>query len=364
MGVIFIDGFNHYSGPQLAAKWGDASASVFVDSGANPVRTGPGAFRTGSTGAFIRRIMDTPHNFFIVGFALRNGATVPAYQNTGFEDIMSFRDVNHVSQLTIRYRPSKKVMKVVGGPVATPAWESAETGKISLGQGFFYFEIKRNVGGVPSWELKMDGQVILSGTQDVASQGAGDSTWIYLGGGLTDTTFDDVYILDNQASYPGAGSKNQNYLGPCSVKTIWMIGQGPDSQWVGSDGDSVNNWQHIDDNPDAAVAPDGDTTYVQSGTFGNRDSYEPSTSLPSGQAVFALQVANYARRAGLDALNMNHIVRESAGAWESLSEFLHTVPDAQYMTPCSVWDQDPNNLSPQDWTKAIVESRRFGNKVA
>jgi len=73
----------------------------------------------------------------------------------------------------------------------------------------------------------------------------------------------DVYITNGAGAAPYNGN-----LGDIVVDTLFPNGNGNYSDFLGSDADKVDNYLLVDENPH-----DGDTTYVESGTDTDRDSY-------------------------------------------------------------------------------------------
>lgn len=86
---------------------------------------------------------------------------------------------------------------------------------------------------------------------------------------------DFVYVDDCRClDATGEGSK------PASTRRyLWALanGNGQIDQWTGSDGDSTDNYQHVDD-----ATPDGDSTYVKATSAGLVDQYtHASISVPA-----------------------------------------------------------------------------------
>ena len=95
--------------------------------------------------------------------------------------------------------------------------------------------------------------------------------------------WDDMYLLN------GAGTVNNNFLGDISVETLLPNGDGSSSQWVGSDGDSVNNYLLVDE-----ATPDT-TDYVQAGAAGLRDLYAMTDLAATSGPVYGVITSAYAR---------------------------------------------------------------------
>jgi hypothetical protein len=367
MGAVFIDGFDHYSGvvlPEqtLRKKWDNVSTTGIGISGTSP-RTGPGKLNVTGSGSFVKKCVPAKATY-IAGFAFRRNA---GGGGTTFADIFSFQALDFTPQLTVQYRHSSGTLRVTNA-----AFTSAESAVIDPLNSWVYIEIKCTVGAATgSWTLRVAAPdtappaVLLSGAnQNTDPAGTGTMEWIQLGTMLL-ASYDDFYLFDTDGPYPsgGTGPNNDDFVGPCKVYTLWPVGSGPVNNGVGSDGDSVDNHLLVDDNPNAIGVHDGDTTYVRLSNPGEKDLYVPDPNiLPAALEVHAVQTTAFARRVGLDAADSRAVIMDSAGGWTHNGEFVVRLPDSSYGIATDVWDRDPNNLTPQSWTKALVESRRYGRQ--
>lgn len=176
----------------------------------------------------------------------------------------------NISGYPVVYGPAGTV--VATGTVAAPA------------AAFFYLEIKAiiaDVGGVV--EVKIDGVVSVTYTGDTRNAGTGVcDTFSWRSWGSGNCFLDDVYILDSAGSAP-----YNTYLGDIVVRTILPNGNGASSDWLGSDGNSTDNYLLVDD-PSTTTAD-----YVTATATGKTDLYLmgdiPTTDLP-----LAIQVVVYA----------------------------------------------------------------------
>jgi hypothetical protein len=123
-------------------------------------------------------------------------------------------------------------------------------------------------------EVRINGSLVYSFTGKTAGT-TGDITNVRVGGANTTTYWDDCYALDT------TGSDNNDFLGDVRVEHLVPNADGDSSQWVGSDANSVNNWQeHLDPSFD----------YVESDVVNDKDLYQLG-NLPAGDIeVFGVQV--------------------------------------------------------------------------
>jgi hypothetical protein len=98
-------------------------------------------------------------------------------------------------------------------------------------------------------------------------------------------------------------------------------GNGNYSAWVGSDADSTDNYLHVDEDPH-----DSDTSYVETDTATNRDSYTMDNyTLPTGFSVAAVIPMAIAKKVDAGgAVNIQLFTRESATDADSATKTLGT----------------------------------------
>ena len=129
-------------------------------------------------------------------------------------------------------------------------------------------------------------------------------------------------------------------------------GSGNYSDWLGSDGDSVNNYLHIDDLHSVSTAD-----YVEHDTTTEADTYTTTYSdedVPPGAVIQAVIPTAYARKDdGATALQLKLMTRESAvddvGAAQAL-----TVDYEIY------WERFLLDPSSAAWTKTTVDAMEIG----
>lgn len=128
--------------------------------------------------------------------------------------------------------------------------------------------------------LRVDGIEVASGTE--TGPGAWDTDGIYIEAyTLNPTTFAagtttcDIYI-DDVAVNDDSGSFQTSWPGEGNTVYYFPNGNGDNSDWVGNDGNSTDNYLLVDD-----VTPDNATTYVTSNTSGDIDDYATSDSTAS-----------------------------------------------------------------------------------
>lgn len=120
----------------------------------------------------------------------------------------------------------------------------------------------------------------------VGSQASGDTknagtktvydtvTWV--GGTSSTVDIDDIY-------FALATTTADAFLGGITVETLLPDGNGAVSGWAGSDGDSTNNYQLVDE-----PNPVNDLDYVYAGTVGQQDLYSLANLVHTSGTIVAL----------------------------------------------------------------------------
>lgn len=167
-------------------------------------------------------------------------------------------------------------------------------------------------------------------------------------------TIDDMYFADGTGAAPYNGP-----LGDLKVETLRPAAPGAVSAWVGSDGNSVDNWAMIDDNADA-------TDYIGSAAVGARDLSElTNLTAPVGTdivEVLAVQVAVLAAKADAGtAAPLLSVLRDSGGTVDT-----DLVAVSAALTTSYQWFNGPLvTLAPDglEWTYAKANALQAGVEV-
>jgi hypothetical protein len=335
----FCDGFDHYT--SLATKGWSLVDNTGIVAAAGRYRDAARVFSTGVSG--VGGSMSQPFagtSEIIVGLALRLDSLATSQLN--------FREGGtvHVS-ITINGSGFTEVRLGVGGTLLA-------TGAIAMAANTYaYLEMRVKVNdttGAVSTQLNGVPDVNISGV-DTQNGGTGvmdnfAHVMPYFGPFSSPNSYiDDFVILDT------SGAVNNAFLGDSRVEMRMPNGNGFNSDLVGSDGNSVDNYLLVGE-----VPPDGDTTYVESSTPGDKDTYQYADVASVSGEVFAVQVCPYARKTDGATRQIASRSRlagvEDAGATKTLTSSYAYYPD--------VFEEDP---SAAPWTIASVNNAEFGLEV-
>lgn len=198
--------------------------------------------------------------------------------------------------------------------------------------------------------LRINGVVVAQVTgANTRNGGAGVVDKVILKSGTVTTSsncyWDDFYIT------------NGNSLGDCRVDTLRPNATGASSAWLGSDGNSVDNWAMVDDMSTT-------TDYVGSSTVGAKDLYEMSNVTVTTGTVYGIQTEFFAAKsdAGTAPGPIDIVERKSDGT----ERVQAAVAPAATLSTDYQWargairETDPSGAA---WTIASVNSLQVGVQV-
>lgn len=162
---------------------------------------------------------------------------------------------------------------------------------------------------------------------------------------------DDFYVCN------GAGSVNNDFLGAIKIETLYPTGNGNSSQWVGSDGNSTDNYLLVDDPASGSLINTGD--YVEGSSTGDEDTYVHGNSTqPTGNAVRAVFMHAYAQKNDAGARELAHVARLSGT--ETSTASVKTMINGTMKTTWAVSETKPGGGA---WTVNDVNNAEFGIKA-
>lgn len=351
MALIFCDGFD--DGLMLLGKWFNNNSTI-----SNAGRNGKCA-RYIDGGTMTKKFVADAHATVTWGMALSTGADgnvlswvfVNGYAGLGSvwgdngatQHVSICADYNGGTSRILVYRGAMGTGTLLGS-VSIPSLQANQ---------WYYFEcqvtLSDTVGAVT---VKQNGTTVVSLTGIDTKNGGTNSTidtllMNWYSGGWSDRHMyvDDLYITN------GAGSVNNGFLGDIAVETLYPSGDGSSSQWVGSDGNSVNNSLLVDEaTPDPA-------DYVQSGTTGNRDLYAYTNLSRSAGSIYGVQVASYTQATDSGGRNVKNAIKSSSTTTTGTDQPVTTTYDPKV----DIFETDPNTTAA--WAIAGVNAAEFGVEV-
>jgi hypothetical protein len=276
MAWLFGDSFDHYTFAQRHRKWNGSSFPRAENTIGAYGRYGTSGFRLYMTGGwdnYMFKVLDTPapsSPTCIVGMALKV-VTAPTAGRKGYLWQIKQNDTYQFS-LTLNSDLTLSILR--GGPAGVVLGTTVR----ALNTGVWaYIEVKVLIdGAVGTAEVRVNGEAWapfpLAGLN---TRGAATTpfTLFQIGDQVNgveegDYNLDDIYVLDGTDSGV-VGNPLNDFLGDTRGEAIFPDANGANSEWDGSDGNKVDNYQLVDDNP-----ADDETSYIYGRTAGTKDTHK------------------------------------------------------------------------------------------
>jgi hypothetical protein len=340
MALIFCDSFDHYANADVLQKWTSQDASSSQSPSAGNGRRGTTSWRM-TTARDMNKAVAT-QTTYVAGAAFKC-ASLPGSTVT----IIAFKEGATV-HATLRLAADGSLIVARN----TTQLAASAAGVISAG-AYFYLEFKAKIDNTTgTTEVWVNGAVVgaltLTG-QDTQNAGTTSITIVTLSG-ITAVVvdWDDLYICDTTG-----GSPNDTFLGDVRVDAYLPNGNGNSSQLVGSDADSTDNYLLVDE-----ASADGDTTYVESATASNKDTYLFGNMSHTPSVISGVQIVASAKKDDAGARSITTVTRSGGTDYDGATVALSTA----YLMYMDVRGVNPNTSAA--WTKTNFDSAEFGVKVA
>jgi len=210
-----------------------------------------------------------------------------------------------------------------------------------------FLEWKFTVGANEAYLVKIDGDTWISGNGDTQDGSATYYNQFKLrnvtGYSTPDFWYDDLYIMD------ATGNTNNDLIGDSKIITIQP--DGDDSCNFATLSTGTDHYALVDDDPF-----DGDSTYVEDGTTGNRDvfTYENTSDANS---IYGISIITAGKRTDTDALN----IRTFTSSGSTNATGANYALEASYASGLEILEEDPDTSSA--WTASGVNSAKFGFEI-
>lgn len=162
----------------------------------------------------------------------------------------------------------------------------------------------------------------------------------------SDTTFiDDLVVLDT------SGTELNDFLGDSRIQTQFPNGDGVNTDWTTT---GTSHYTEVNE-----TSHDGDSTYVESGTVGDRDTYTFPNLGVTPATIFAVQVSGIVRKTNANATSLKAVAVSNSTSGTSATD---TDVSTTYSKPLgAIFTKDPNTGS--DWTVSGLDNAEFGVEV-
>jgi hypothetical protein len=347
MTLLFIDSFDHYNvvGPTgLQTKW-DTSTQ-----GAGTLSTNTTVTRGGGNSMF----SDTESN-------TKNSFSLTVAETNELIAGGAFRfDVKSEDTAIVDFQKSGgsrgTVVRLDNGRIAVYRFQtlvaSDDSNNFTLKPNtWYYIETYVKGGNAGIVDIRVNGkQRFYSSGIDISD---GDDlidtvqfgTWSV--GEEVDTYFDDIYVLNK------SGVVNNDFLGDVRVSALLPNANGNSSQFIGSDGNSTNNYQLVNENPFNSG------TYVETSGANNIDLYGFDNLPAAATNIKAIQTMSFATKTDTGALTGISAIRTNG-----VNYFSGQYEPSSSGNPAffrQVWEENPNTAS--SWSQSEINSLEAGFRL-
>lgn len=353
--LLFMDGFDHYNVSDFAEgelKYGVGNVSGGMINGTGRFSIGQ-AMDPNSNARSVRRAIGSNLATGVMGCAFKIRASAAENRTIIFslEDGTS----NQIFLMTNTDRTFSVFRGTTSNNLGTSSYQIPS-------DVWVYVEMKWEIansisaGGI---EVRVNGSTILTVATSSDSQATANAyaTHFRIGGNTTlfnnaanTATFDDFYFADLTGSAPAVN----NFLGDIRVSTIFPNGNGNANQWLGSDGNSTDNYLLVDDTTDM----DADSTYVQESTTSEIDQYTFQDLASNITSVLAVAINTTVRRTDAGPRSIRNITRMSSTDYDNGADI---ATEASYQVKQTIQEGRPTDSAA--WTASDVNSAQFGVKV-
>lgn len=334
----FIESWDHYASGDVLEKWSLVDTTITGQSiGAGLGRRGSNGWTSTSNGRGLVKAIPSATTV-IVGFALNMGGAPGSALN-----LVELREGASV-HVGLQLNTDMSVSVLRGSTtLATSA-----AGVITA-SGYCFVELKALINdSTGTYEVRVNGANVLSGSgADTRNSGTGVVSSVAIKFARGSQVFDDLYICD------GTGSVNNDFLGDVRVDAYFPNANGNSSQLTGSDGNSVDNYQLVDE-----TTPNDDTDYVQSSTVNQKDTYGFQNMSHTPATINGVQIVINSKKDDSGLRSICSVTRSGGADTDGATQALST-SYAYYM---QILEADPNTAAA--WTPSGINSAEFGLKVA
>lgn len=352
MALLFMDGFDKYTAgtgqqDELQRFWVAIDAQINIESSLTGRHGNYASLDAG--GNMQSKTFSPTDNVGVIGFAYMPDTV------TSTNDFLRINE-GATTHLTVDYLGGPGTLRVIRG---TSTVLETSTASLSPSPNWNWIEFKWTIHDTTgAYELRLNGATVASGS-GVDTQNGGTAAWdnfeIESLNGSVDSHVDDLYLLDS-ASSGVTGAPNNDFLGDIRIDTLHPDGNGNSSQLTGQDADSTNNYLNVDDSP----GPDDDTTYNESATVSDQDTYTLDNMPAAAQDdILAIQVNLVAKHNDAGPRSMRTVIRDGGTDYYGTTTSL----GATYDGITQIEEGDNPGGGTTQWTETNVNALEAGADI-
>jgi hypothetical protein len=356
MAFLWMDGFDHYTTNDLQRIYDDKVDAVVefqIDNSITRYNSSGSLYlptELNNTQAVLKHLPSYPSTF-IAGFGFRwNGASIRTANVFKTYDMTP----NYASQVGLQINGTTNTLSFYRGT------SILGTSTVFLREDTWYFiELKCTINNTTgAYEVRVNGQNILSATsvdtQQTANARIATAGFVSYARSSNDSRnqyWDDFYLLDDTGDFAN------DFLGESRVATLFPNANGNFSNFIGSDGNSNQNFRLVDANPH-----NSGTNYVESNTSGAIDTYRFETlpSKPIVSGIYGVKTTNFTSKDEAGTKSFRNVVRVSGENYFGSGDFNYPSFDS-YDVFYDNWSFNPANTG--IWDEQTINSIQAGFEV-
>lgn len=209
------------------------------------------------------------------------------------------------------------------------------------------YELKALIADSGNAEFRVDGETLITYSGDLRSSASVITPMsLTFGDGNGNMYHTEAVAMDTVGSAPF-----NTFLGDFTINAYSPNGNGANSDFIGSDGNSTDNYLLVDERPFS------NADYVSSGTPGAKDLYNVP-DISSGASILAVQTTAYVQKSDSGERKIKFASRSSGGVVKTSAAQALAVAWNPQVSPVEYLD--PNNDS---WTPSRFNGAQFGVEV-
>ena len=278
-----------------------------------------------------------------------NGIAPTEYYTFGcamFFPTATYSSIARVISFQVAGQDEQQIHFDAAGVIQASKFNQSSLGRSAPGayplNQWFYLEVQvRHHSSTGSFKIWVNGNLIINFTGNTKYNWTMIDS-VVLEGYHANARYDDIYLCTDTVADPP--------FGDCSVDLLLPTGNGAASQWVGSDGNSTDNYALIDENPQSM------TDYVSSATPGQQDLYTVADLSITLGAIQAVGVCLTAHKDEVGPRSVKPLVRRTVTNAGTVLPLEGNAAGRQ-----AFFLTDPETGAA--WTQANVNAAQFGIEV-
>jgi hypothetical protein len=335
--MALIDKAGFETTPNLPVVWVISGGTLVSATGRDGVGKG---ISTNNGSGQCKVTLPSALSTTILGFAWFLPTGFGGQTGVGYA-VTVFGDTGATAHLSVNFDAAGRIQLRRGTSSGTIIATTAGT-PLAAGS-WHYVELKCTINDTTGTAIvHLDEVEVINFTGDTKNAGTNSTIDAISLPGAVNGIVDDFYVYD------ATGSAQNDFAGDVTIRPLRPNGNGAASAWLGSDGNSTDNYLLVDEQPFNT------TDYVASSTATDRDLYDLEDLIGS-PAVISVQVLAYAAKSDAGTRSIKTAQRSSGGTVVTSSSVALSTTFTTLAGPIRTTDPDGSA-----WTASLVNTLQAG----